>query len=80
MSRILSPNPLVITITVNEVTGEIKTVSTWPIAHIDAVDILLRVMRGYLDDGKAQAVAMEKRLQNPGNNPGGNPDGGANGS
>jgi hypothetical protein len=73
MSKILSPNPLVITIVVNEVTGEIATRSNIPIAHIDAMDILLRVQRGYMDDAKAAARAMQKQLATPGGNPGGLP-------
>lgn len=70
MSKIVSPNPLVITTVVNEITGEIQSSCNRPMPHIQVVGILLQAAQGFIADGMKQAASMQKQLINPGGNPG----------
>jgi hypothetical protein len=55
MSRILSPNPLVITITVNEVTGNITAQPSKPAPHIQLAAIYSQLITATLADAMTQA-------------------------
>lgn len=90
MSKILSPNPLVITVTVNEITGQVQARCNREIPHISAVQFLLYAAQGFISDGMAMAARMQGGIVtpggaappggNPGGNPAGNPGGNTNAS
>lgn len=77
---IINPTKLVMTITVNEMTGEMSCTTNRPIPHLQAIAMLAAIIQAQVQQSVEQAAKGANALLNPNNNPGGNPPGGNNAS
>jgi hypothetical protein len=73
---IINPTNLVMTITVNEVNGQMTCVTNRPIPHLQAIAILAAIIGGQVQDSLAVASKGANDLLNPNNNPANKPPGG----
>lgn len=72
-SRIVSPNPHVLTIVVNEQTGELQAHANHALPHVQLVMFCLKAAEGFIEDSFRQARGIVTPGGNPPETPPGTP-------